>query len=211
MQEIYQDLYQFSDYIPPVDLSLHQYLLLAEEPVLVHTGVRKQAEAMLPQLKQLLDGRALKYILVSHFESDECGGLPILLQEYPQASVICSGITARELAGFGIACSAEAKNGGGRLSGKGFVFEFIDYPSEIHLQNGLLFFETGRRIFFSSDLMFRFGNTHGRTIESSWQAETGSVTPERVPCDETREKLIRDLTALHPAFIAAGHGPCVYL
>ncbi|EHQ88953.1 hypothetical protein DesyoDRAFT_1829 [Desulfosporosinus youngiae DSM 17734] len=34
MQRIEQDLYQFSTYIPPIDLSFHQYLLTADEPIL---------------------------------------------------------------------------------------------------------------------------------------------------------------------------------
>lgn len=46
-----QDLHQFSAYIPQIDLSFHQYLLSAKEPLLVHTGNVKQAEDMLPQLK----------------------------------------------------------------------------------------------------------------------------------------------------------------
>lgn len=38
MSAIYKDIYQFSSYIPPIDLSFHKYLLLTDEPLLVHTG-----------------------------------------------------------------------------------------------------------------------------------------------------------------------------
>jgi hypothetical protein len=31
--------------------------------------------------------------------------------------------------------------------------------------------KNNRRIFFSSDLMFRFGDAHGEIIESNWQVE----------------------------------------
>lgn len=80
MSAIYEDLHQFSSYIPPINLSFHQYLLLTDEPILVHTGSIERAEALVPQLKAALLGRALKYIFISHFESDECGGLSILLK-----------------------------------------------------------------------------------------------------------------------------------
>lgn len=59
MSIIYEDLHQFSSYIPPIDLSFHQYLLLTDEPVLVHTGAIQQAEALIPQLT--LNGKSLKY------------------------------------------------------------------------------------------------------------------------------------------------------
>ena len=34
MTQIYPDLYQFTDVIEPIKLSMHQYLLLTDEPVL---------------------------------------------------------------------------------------------------------------------------------------------------------------------------------
>ncbi|VBB07762.1 Hypothetical protein LUCI_3027 [Lucifera butyrica] len=37
MTQIYNDLHQFTDYIEPINLSLHQYLLLSAEPTLIHT------------------------------------------------------------------------------------------------------------------------------------------------------------------------------
>lgn len=45
-----------STHITQINLSFHQYLLLANKPLLVHTGNIKQVEAMLPQLKIALNG-----------------------------------------------------------------------------------------------------------------------------------------------------------
>ena len=64
---ISQDLYQFTTYIQQINLSFHQYLLFADEPLLVHTGNVRQAEDMLPQLKVSLNHKDLKYIFISHF------------------------------------------------------------------------------------------------------------------------------------------------
>ena len=41
-----KDLYQFSTYIPQINLSFNQYMLLAEEPILIHTGNMKQAQQL---------------------------------------------------------------------------------------------------------------------------------------------------------------------
>ena len=55
--------------------TFHQYLLLTDEPLLVHTGSVQQAEALIPKLKDILKDKILKYIFISHFESDECRAL----------------------------------------------------------------------------------------------------------------------------------------
>jgi hypothetical protein len=59
MAVIDQDLCQFSSYLQQINLTFHQYLLLGDEPLLVHTGNVIQAEALLPQLKAALDGKDL--------------------------------------------------------------------------------------------------------------------------------------------------------
>jgi flavorubredoxin len=211
MVNIYENLYQFSSYVPPIDLTFQQYLLLEEEAVLVHTGSMQQTEALIPQLKEILDGRTLKYIFVSHFESDECGGLSLLLKHYPEAKPICSVVTARQLMGFGIAKDIIVKKPGEKLNANGYELEFINYPSEMHLWEGLLLIENKRGIFFSSDLVFQFGKAAGTIIEGSWQEEVNNITPQQVPDVEQREKLQQALTQFNPKFIATGHGPCVKL
>ena len=211
MSAIYEDLYQFSSYIPPIDLSFHQYLLLTEEPILVHTGSIQQAEALIPQLKAILLGRALKYIFISHFESDECGGLSIILKHFPEAKPICSEVTARQLSGFGITNDTLVKKPGEKLNLGDGELEFISYPSEMHLWEGLLLMENKRGIFFSSDLVFRLGKANGSVIVGNWQAEVDSVSAEQVPDVQGRKKLQETLAQLNPKFVAVGHGPCIKL
>jgi len=211
MSNIYEDLHQFSSYIPPIDLTFHQYLLVTNEPLLVHTGSIKQAETLIPQLKSILDGRQLKYIFISHFEADECGGLSLLLKQFPNAKPICSQVTARELSGFGITDDAISKKPGEKLITGGYELEFMSYPSEMHLWEGLLLVENKRRIFFSSDLVFRFGKAAGTVIEGNWQSEVNGITQEQVSDSERRAKLQQTLSQLNPAFVATGHGPCIKL
>lgn len=209
MIEIYKDLYQFSMHIPPMHFTLHQYLLLSEEPVLISTGTFQQAKIILPEIKGLLNGKELKYILVPHFESDECGGLPLFQKEYEDVITICSELTARELIGFGYEGEIQCKNEGYILNGNDFSFKFTDYPSEVHLQNGIVFYEEIRKIFFSSDLMLRYGDAVGQTMDSSWKDEVEAINIERIP-NETKLALIKNnLKEIEPLFIAVGHGFCV--
>lgn len=211
MSAIFNDLYQFTSYIPPIDLSFHQYLLLTEEPLLIHTGSIDQTETLIPQVKEILGDRKLKYVFASHFESDECGGLSLLLEYFPETKTICSEITARQLRGFGITNNIIIKKPGEKLTGSDFELEFINYPAEMHLWEGLLLMENKRKIFFSSDLMFRVGDAHGEVIEDSWQAEIDCIGLGQIPNEKLKEKIKHDLEGFKPKFIATGHGPCVKL
>lgn len=211
MQPINQDLYQFSTYIKPIDLSFHQYLLLTDEPILFHTGNVQQATALVPQLKEVLGDRPLKYIFVSHFESDECGGLSIILENFPEAKTICSEITARQLGGFGYTTELIIKKPGEKLSSNSYDLKFITYPSEMHLWDGLLVIENKRNIFFSSDLMVGPGEAIGTTIDSDWNTEINSISHQQLPDPEKLNQLKKDLSMLSPEFVATGHGPCIKL
>lgn len=211
MSIIYNDLYQFSTYVPPIDLTFHQYLLQAEESVLIHTGAMQQGEALLSQLKTALKDKKLSYIFISHFESDECGALSLILKHFPEAKAVCSEITARQLSGFGITSEIIIKKPGEKLVTKDYELEFISYFSEMHLWEGLLMIENKRGILFSSDLMFRLGKADNAIIEGSWQEEVANITPLQVPDPNRRLELQETLGKLTPKFIATGHGPCVKL
>lgn len=209
MTQISTDLYQLTYVMEPIKLSMHQYLLLSDEPILVQTGSAAHAKSTLPQIGQLLDGRPLTYILVSHFESDECGGLSLVLESYPQAVVLCSEVTARQLTGFGITDRFRIMKPGETLGGEGFELACISYPSEMHMWEGLLFIEKKRGIFFSSDLMFATGENHGQVVQKSWEDAVRSSGADLLPATGLRGKLIEDLLSLDTRFVASGHGPCI--
>lgn len=209
MTEITKDLYQFSMHLPFMNFTLHQYLLLSEEPILLSAGTVQQANKILPEIKKLLNGKSLKYIIFPHMESDECGGLPIFLKEYPDVITICSELSARELPGYGYTGQIEAKKHGDILEGNHYSFEFINYPSEVHLQNGILFYEKTRKIFFSSDLMLRFGDAMSQTLNSNWLDEVNSIGLQSLPSEIKINELKDTLKKLSPEFIAVGHGFCI--
>ncbi|MDA8441610.1 MAG: MBL fold metallo-hydrolase [Peptococcaceae bacterium] len=209
MQTIFPDLLQFSTHVPSIDLSFHQYLLSATQPLLVHTGNKHQAAALIPHLKIALNGRTLNYIFISHFEADECGGLSHILTHFPAAKPICSEVTARQLNGFGITNDVVIGTPGESFVTNDYELQFLAYPSEMHLWEGLLARENKRGIFFSSDLMLRFGNSGGTVVESEWSTEINNIKPEQVP-DPARRTLLQDtLAQFKPRFVATGHGPCL--
>src|ERR1035437_6134741 len=51
----------------------------------------------------------------------------------------------------------------------------------MHPWEGLLVMESRRGIFFSSDLMMRFGEANGTIVESNWQAEINIIARKKCP------------------------------
>ena len=81
MIEIAKKLYQFSIYIPPMDFTIHQYLYASNPSILFAAGTAGQAKYILPEIKEILGERELKYIFVSHMESDEAGGISVFKKD----------------------------------------------------------------------------------------------------------------------------------
>ncbi len=211
MVELTNDLYQNSSYNKFIDLSFHQYLLVCEQPILFHTGNMEDARFLKTALKGILKEKELKYVFVSHFESDECGGLTHILKEYPAVTVLCSEVTARELKGFGFDFKTKIVKSFEVLKGEDFELEFIAYPAEMHLWEGLLAFEKKRALFFSSDLMVNFGQSDGVVEKGNWADLVDTISLMQVANPEKLLKLQNSLSQLKPKFVATGHGQCFAL
>ena len=85
---VLDDLTQFQTYAKNIDLTFNQYLLAGKDPLLVHTGDRELGGQLVHEVASALAGRPLSYIFISHFESDECGSLPLWLQRFPAVKVL---------------------------------------------------------------------------------------------------------------------------
>lgn len=205
--EVSSQIFMFNSYIEGINLSFNQFLLLGQEPVLVHTGSYQQTVEILPLLKQALNGRPLDYVFISHFESDECGGLALIVENYPHVKVICSQITARQLLGFDFSYEFQGVSPKEIVQMGEYEFEFISYPAEMHLWEGLLAFERKQGILFSSDLFMRFGSLDSPVSEANWLEEVEKITLQHIPSPEAKEELQKVLKALPVKAIALGHGP----
>lgn len=205
--KIFDNLYMFSSYNKYIDLSFNQFLLLGEEPALIHTGSYQMAEELVPKLKIILGDRNLSYIFVSHFESDECGGLSLLLKNFPEAKTICSAVTARQLTGFGMFNEVIIKLPDESLSLNGLNLKFISYPSEMHLWEGLLSYETEQGLLFSSDLFIRMGKVNDTVVASSLEDELAKIAAHQIPDPVALKAMQETILNLPVKYIIPGHGP----
>jgi flavorubredoxin len=209
MKKLADNLFQFSIYIPPMDFTIHQYLLATEPSILFAAGTVQQARSIIPEIRKVLGGRPLDYVFVSHMETDEAGGVFALNEAFPEMRVVCGQLAARELPGWGYEGKLLPEDASSTLSDGELDLQFVDYPAEVHDQMGLLAYERTSGIFYSADLFLRFGNGVGETRKASWADEVAAIDEERVPEDMRRAKLKEDLLQLSPRFVAVGHGFCL--
>ncbi len=74
--------------------SFNQYLILDDEPLLFHTGLRRMFPLVQEAVGSLLPVGKLRYIAFSHVEADECGSLNEWLAVAPQSVPLCGTVAA---------------------------------------------------------------------------------------------------------------------
>ena len=74
----------------PDGVSYNSYLLLDEKTVLFDTVDKAVYGVFLENLAHELGGRPLDYLVVHHMEPDHAATLELVLQRYPEATVICN-------------------------------------------------------------------------------------------------------------------------
>ena len=74
--------------------SFNQYLIVDDEPLLFHTGLRKMFPLVQEAVATILPVEKLRYISFSHVEADECGSLNEWLMAAPQSVPLCGTVAA---------------------------------------------------------------------------------------------------------------------
>jgi flavorubredoxin len=125
----------------PVDVaggfSFNQYLIMDDEPLLFHTGLRKMFPLVYEAVESITSVKSLCYIAFSHFEADECGSLNEWLGAAPKASPVCSQVAAMVSINDVADRAAIAMAEGDKLSLGKHTVKWLDAP---HLPHG---WETG--------------------------------------------------------------------
>lgn len=74
--------------------SFNQYLIVDDESLLFHTGLRKMFPLVREAVASVLPVERLRYIAFSHVEADECGSLNEWLAAAPQSLLLCGTVAA---------------------------------------------------------------------------------------------------------------------
>src|SRR4051812_4593433 len=75
-------------------ISFNQFLIADEKPTLIHTGYFEAYEDVRSAIAEVLDPKLLAYVVLGHFEADECGGMDRFVSEAPGSVLVASDLGA---------------------------------------------------------------------------------------------------------------------
>ena len=91
IDEIADGVYRLStfapDIAPPAGFTFNQFLILGDEPLMFHTGLRKMFPLNREALSRIIRLERLRWIAFGHYEADECGAMNEWLAVAPNAQV----------------------------------------------------------------------------------------------------------------------------
>src|SRR5260370_24869326 len=91
IREIANGIYRLSTFVPeiapPAGFTFNQFLVLGDEPLLFHTGLRRMFPLIRTPLSRILPPQHLLWIPLGHYEADECGAMNEWLAVASQATV----------------------------------------------------------------------------------------------------------------------------
>ena len=148
----------------PDGVSYNSYLLMDEKTVLFDTVDKAVYGVFLENLAHELGGRSLDYVVVHHMEPDHAATLELVLQRYPEATVICNAKIKTMIAQFFPMDLTDrfliVKEGDSFSSGR-HSFTFVMAPM-VHWPEVMMSYDTTAKMLFSADAFGTFGALNGR-------------------------------------------------
>lgn len=85
--EIAPDIYRLSTFISDANFMFNQFLVVDDEPLLFHTGLRALFPLVSEAVEKVMPIAQLRWITFGHVEADECGSMNQWLAAAPNAQV----------------------------------------------------------------------------------------------------------------------------
>lgn len=213
ISEITDGIYRLSTFVPdiapPAGFTFNQFLVLGDEPLLFHTGLRKMFPLTRPAVSRLIPPEHLRWIAFGHYEADECGAMNEWLAIAPQAQV-AHGQTGCMVSLNDMADRPPRVLADGEIIdiGRGKRVRYVDTPHIPHGWDAGVLYEESTRTLMCGDLFTQLGNgaalTEGDVVGPAIEAEDLFKYSCLNPGMGTT---IRGLAKLAPRTLALMHGP----
>ena len=208
LDEIAPEIYRISTYIPQARMVFNQFLILADEPLLFHTGMRALFPIVSEEMKKVLDPSLLRWIMFGHYEADECGAMNEWLSAAPAATVAHGAVGVMVSINDQAIRPARPLESGETIDLGGKHIRYIATPHVPHGWDAGVIYEEDTRTLFAGDLFTRTGKVAASTdsglLEPAMQAEdrfrATALTPQT-------GATIRGLADLQISTMALMHAP----
>jgi flavorubredoxin len=90
VDEIADGIHRISTFVPevsPAGFTFNQFLVVADEPLLFHTGPRAMFPLVAEAVATVVPVESVRWVTFGHVESDECGSMNMWLTAAPRAEV----------------------------------------------------------------------------------------------------------------------------
>ena len=211
VDEIAGGIYRFSTWVaeiaPPAGFTFNQFLVMAEEPLLFHTGPRSMFPSVSEAVERVLPVERLRWITFGHVESDECGSMNQWLAAAPRAEV-AHGMTGCLVSLNDLADRPpRALADGEVLDLGGKRLRHIDTPHVPHGWEARVLFDETTSTLLCGDLFTHFGDgtplTSSDIVEPALVAESAFRASSLAPDTAV---VMRELGDLGPTTLALMHG-----
>lgn len=213
INEITDGIYRLSTWVPdlvsPAGFTFNQFLVLGDQPLMFHTGLRRMFPLNRDALARIIPPERLRWIAYGHFEADECGAMNEWLSVAPQATA-AHGQTGCmvSLNDFADRTPRVLEDGAVIDLGGGKRVRFIDTPHTPHGWDAGVLYEESTGTLLCGDLFTQLGNdralTDGDVVGPAIEAEDifrySSLNPGM-------GATLRRLSDLAPRTLALMHGP----
>ncbi len=150
-------------YSVPGGVSYNSYLLMDEKTVLFDTVDKAVKGTFFENVKEVLGGRPLDYLVVHHMEPDHSEAIQELTVRYPEVKIICSQkivTMIRQYFDFDIDARAVVMKEGDSFSTGKHNLVFVMAPM-VHWPEVMVSYDTTDKILFSADAFGTFGALNG--------------------------------------------------
>jgi flavorubredoxin len=210
IDEIAQGIYRISTPVSavPGGFSFNQYLIVDEEPLLFHTGLRQIFPLVAEAIAAIMPVPRLRHVSFSHYEADECGALNDFLGAAPNAAPLCGQIAAMVSIGDMADRPPHALEDGEITSLGTHKVRWLATP---HLPHGWecgYLFEESTRTLLCGDLFTQGGAEHVPVTEADILEPSEGFRAQMDYYSHTKNAgpMIERLAALQPTTLACMHG-----
>ncbi len=213
VDEIADGIVRISTPVPPDVIpdgfTYNQFLVLDEQPLLYHTGLRRMFPIVREAVAAVIPLESLRWIAFSHWEADECGALNEFLEVAPNAEPVC-GVLMRDLSADDVADRpARGLLDGEELTLGKHVVRWLATPHVPHGWECGHLFETTTRTLFCGDLFTQSGCDHPPVTEDDVLAPSEAMRAKFDYFAHGRDTgaLLDKLARTEPELLAIMHGP----
>jgi flavorubredoxin len=210
INEIADGIYRISTpvEIPGGDFSFNQYLIVDDEPLLFHTGLRKMFPLVREAVESVIPVSTLRHFSFSHVEADECGALNEWLRAAPGGAPLCGSIAAMVSVEDLADRPPRALQDGEVLSLGKHTVQWLDAPHLPHAWECGFLFERSTKTLLCGDLFTQPGKGQPPVTESDILGPSEAFRRQMDYFSHTvnANVLLEKLAGTNPTTLACMHG-----